>query len=71
MYNQSIMHSIVAIHAFIENDLGCIMTYLSVSVFVFFTDKAILSSYIVFAISFYSILCSNLGYFLSRVKLFK
>ena len=67
MQYQACVHSITGVNSLLENDCSCLITYISVAFLVNLTKVPLKSSYIVFAIGFYSRLCSNLGYFLSRV----
>jgi ATP-binding cassette subfamily C (CFTR/MRP) protein 4 len=58
--------TIYALNSSMENDFTSIITYLSVSFLIMFTEIPLKAKFIVFAIGLYSRLCNNLGYFLSR-----
>ncbi len=58
--------TIYALNSSMENDFTSVITYISVSFLVGFTDIPMKAKFIVFAIGLYSRLCNNLGYFLSR-----
>ena len=63
---QSYVNLFPTVNCLLEYDFCCLVTYISVAVFVNFTNVKLKASYIVLAMSFYTRLCCNLGFFLSR-----
>lgn len=63
---QACLHSLSAVNSLFENDLSCFITYLSVTVFVYFMKIPFVPSYLVFAMGYYSRLCTTVGFYLSR-----
>ena len=63
---QSCVNSIAAVNALLENDLCCVITYLSIGVLVNFTQTQLKTSYVVFAVGFFTRLCCVFGYFFSK-----
>jgi hypothetical protein len=60
------LHAIVGLNSSLENDLGSIITYVSVACLVSLTSIPLQTSFVVFAIGFYTRLCISLGYFMSK-----
>lgn len=64
---QAYLHSISAINSLFENDLPCFITFISVAIFINLNlNVPLLPSYLVFAMGYYTKLCTTLGYYLSR-----
>ena len=63
---QACVHILSAINSLFENDLSCFITYLSVTVFVTCMRIPFVPSYLVFAMGYYSRLCTTVGFYLSR-----
>ncbi len=63
---QYCVNSVIAVNALLENDMCCVITYLSIGVLVSFTQTQLKTAYVVFAVGFFTKLCGVFGYYFSK-----